>query len=196
MEIVLYSYRVIEAAFPTILSLFGLHAFDLCKVIESVIRYETALPRPVVHHLIRIEEAIVESLAWTDSSPLFSLLDDPSHRQALLIQQKTQIAPAMSSLSVSSSIIPLSPGTFFCCVFNFVLHTPFIYPPPFPFISSPVRPTQPGGTPHTRGISHSLQVLVAVILNLFAYSVPQALFPQAVPASIRAVSQFVHSPPN
>jgi len=120
MEIVLYSFRVIEAAFPAILSLFGLHAFDLCKVIESVIRYETTLPRPVVHHLIRIEEAIVESLAWTDSSPLFALLADPAHRQALLLQQKTLSAQtsssASSSLSVPTAGIPFSPGTFFFCL--------------------------------------------------------------------------------
>jgi hypothetical protein len=174
MEIVLYSYRVIEAAFPTILSLFSLHAFDLCKVIESVIRYESTLPRPIIHHLIRIEETIVETLAWTDSSPLFSLLAEPSNRAALLLQQKCQTMPA-SSLSVPAVPPgpPFSPGKLLSST-----RYPSIPPLQFYFCNT-ARPTQVGGTPQARGPSHSLQVksLICVsCLVIYRRSVQQHFF--------------------
>lgn len=40
VELVLFSYKMIDMAFPYVLVQFGIKPFDFCKVIESVVRHE------------------------------------------------------------------------------------------------------------------------------------------------------------
>ena len=61
-------------AFPAVLEKLELHAFDMCKIIDSFVRYEPNTPRDLKRHLHSIEEKIVESLAWERGSSLHPLL--------------------------------------------------------------------------------------------------------------------------
>jgi len=61
-------------AFPAVLEKLELHAFDMCKIIDSFVRYEPSTPRDLKRHLHSIEEKIVESLAWERGSSLYPLL--------------------------------------------------------------------------------------------------------------------------
>ena len=60
--------------FPWIIETFQLEPFYFFKVIEVLIRAEEGLVRDVVKHLQRIEEQILESLAWTSTSPVWNLV--------------------------------------------------------------------------------------------------------------------------
>lgn len=61
--------------FPWILSVLGLKAFDFFKVIESFILHEPFLGSNLRKHLNRIEEQVLESLAWTADSPLLTSIE-------------------------------------------------------------------------------------------------------------------------
>ena len=61
-------------AFPAVLEKLELHAFDMCKIIDSFVRYEPSTPRDLKRHLHSIEEKIVECLAWERGSSLYPLL--------------------------------------------------------------------------------------------------------------------------
>ncbi len=61
-------------AFPAVLEKLELHAFDMCKIIDSFVRYEPSTPRDLKRHLHSIEEKIIESLAWERGSSLYPLL--------------------------------------------------------------------------------------------------------------------------
>ncbi|KPM11087.1 retinoblastoma-like protein 1-like protein [Sarcoptes scabiei] len=80
LEIVLFSYNLCNRIFPWILEIFDNHSdlkiapFYFYKVIEPIIREEQSLPRVVVKHLGKVEEQILESLAWKSDSPVWSLL--------------------------------------------------------------------------------------------------------------------------
>lgn len=76
LEIVLFSYNSLRT-FPWVLDTYSLEPIHFYKVIEPIIRNED-LPREVVKHLQKIEEKILESKAWTRTSPLWeSLANDP-----------------------------------------------------------------------------------------------------------------------
>lgn len=66
--------RQVTHAFPAVLEKLELHAFDMCKIIDSFVRYEPSTPRDLKRHLHSIEEKIVESLAWEKGSSLYPLL--------------------------------------------------------------------------------------------------------------------------
>lgn len=79
LEIVRYSYNLSTDAFPWILSIFDsseykIHPFHFYKVIELIIRDERSLSTDVVKHLNRVEERILEQLAWTKDSQVWVLL--------------------------------------------------------------------------------------------------------------------------
>jgi len=63
-----------QKTFPWIIETFQLEPFYFFKVIEVLIRAEEGLVRDVVKHLQRIEEQILESLAWTSTSPVWGLV--------------------------------------------------------------------------------------------------------------------------
>ncbi|KAJ8031133.1 Retinoblastoma-associated protein [Holothuria leucospilota] len=92
--------------FPWILSIFNLHAYDFCKVIETFIREETQLSEQAVKHLKNAEEFILESEAWKEGSPLFDAL----RARGFLTDSKNDVSEASSSSRVSNSQLWHSPG--------------------------------------------------------------------------------------
>ncbi|NXY35984.1 RB protein, partial [Pomatorhinus ruficollis] len=70
-----------DLAFPWILNVFDLKAFDFYKVIESFIRAEPSLTREMIKHLEHCEHRIMESLAWQSGSPLFDLIKQSKERE-------------------------------------------------------------------------------------------------------------------
>ncbi|KAL0037539.1 hypothetical protein WJX77_001507 [Trebouxia sp. C0004] len=73
-ELIVASYKMVTHAFPAVLEKLELYAFDMCKIIDSFVRYEPSTPRDLKRHLHSIEEKIIESLAWERGSSLYSLL--------------------------------------------------------------------------------------------------------------------------
>ncbi|CAJ0946269.1 unnamed protein product, partial [Mesorhabditis belari] len=73
LELVMASKKSIRS-FPWVLDMIGLPAVNFYKIIEVVIRSESALSREMVKHLNRLEERILEEYAWSFDSPLWSLL--------------------------------------------------------------------------------------------------------------------------
>ncbi|KAM6298528.1 retinoblastoma-like protein 1 isoform 2-T2 [Aegotheles albertisi] len=73
LEIVLFAYSS-PRTFPWIVEVLDLRPFYFYKVIEVLIRSEEGLSRDMVKHLNSIEEQILESLAWTRDSALWSAL--------------------------------------------------------------------------------------------------------------------------
>ncbi|KAG8437703.1 hypothetical protein GDO86_008418 [Hymenochirus boettgeri] len=70
LEIIIFSYKP-PGNFPEIIFMFDLAPYHFYKVIEVLIKAEDGLCREVVKHLNHIEEQILESMAWTKSSPLW-----------------------------------------------------------------------------------------------------------------------------
>lgn len=60
--------------FPAVLERMQIQAFDLCSIIESFARREPSLPKALQIHLFRMEEMIMESLAWEKGSSLYHKL--------------------------------------------------------------------------------------------------------------------------
>lgn len=74
-EIVIYSYQNKDKTFPWILKALNLEAYNFYKVIEITIKVSVdQLTRDMVKYLNRIEEMILESLAWKSTSPLWDAL--------------------------------------------------------------------------------------------------------------------------
>lgn len=57
--------------FPWILNVLDIQAYHFVKVIELIIRAKEPLSRDMIKHLNKIEETIIESLAWTSKSLLW-----------------------------------------------------------------------------------------------------------------------------
>ncbi|KAK9892117.1 hypothetical protein WA026_018320 [Henosepilachna vigintioctopunctata] len=73
MEIVLYSYNS-QRKFPWILTALEIDACDFVKIIELIVRSKDPFSRNTIKHLNKIEETILESLAWKSSSNLWKLI--------------------------------------------------------------------------------------------------------------------------
>uniref|UniRef100_A0ABD2XMW5 Retinoblastoma-like protein 1 n=1 Tax=Trichogramma kaykai TaxID=54128 RepID=A0ABD2XMW5_9HYME len=74
-EIVIHSYQNRDKTFPWILKALNLEAYLFYKVIEVIVKAVDQLTRDMVKHLNRIEEMILESLAWKTPSPLWAAID-------------------------------------------------------------------------------------------------------------------------
>ncbi|KAK6294357.1 hypothetical protein J4Q44_G00351870 [Coregonus suidteri] len=70
LEMVIFSHQL-PGSFPLVIDIFSLAPYHFYKVIELVLRAEEGLLPGVVRHLTRIEEQILESLAWRRDSPLW-----------------------------------------------------------------------------------------------------------------------------
>ncbi|XP_015736711.1 retinoblastoma-like protein 1 isoform X4 [Coturnix japonica] len=79
LEIVLFAYSS-PRTFPWIIEVLDLRPFYFYKVIEVLIRSEEGLSRDMVKHLNSIEEQILESLAWTRDSALWTALQASENR--------------------------------------------------------------------------------------------------------------------
>ncbi|XP_066257159.1 retinoblastoma-like protein 1 isoform X2 [Euwallacea similis] len=74
LEIVLYCYNF-PKKFPWILDVLKVEPIHFVKVIELVVRSKDNLFRELIKHLNRIEETIIESLAWRSSSPIWDAIE-------------------------------------------------------------------------------------------------------------------------
>lgn len=111
LEIIICSYNS-QKTFPWILRPFDLSPFHFYKIIEVVIREEEGLSRSVVKHLNRVEENILEKLAWEEHSALYDALHSagnivPSCESVCFSQTFPSDASAASH---SSSAILSSPS--------------------------------------------------------------------------------------
>lgn len=72
-EVLSDCYKMTALSFPTVLNRLGISAFDLCKVIEPLVKAEVNLnlPKEVKRHLYAIEETSLESLSWERGSPFY-----------------------------------------------------------------------------------------------------------------------------
>ncbi|XP_062847615.1 retinoblastoma-like protein 2 isoform X2 [Trichomycterus rosablanca] len=70
LEIVMFSYHP-PGEFQRVLQIFDIPPYHFYKVIEVLVRAEEGLVREVVKHLNHVEEQVLESLAWKESSPIW-----------------------------------------------------------------------------------------------------------------------------
>lgn len=100
LEIVMLSYNSQETLFPWGLGVFQLKGYHFYRIIEPFIRAEQQLSREVVKHFNRIEEQILESIAWKSDSPVWELLATkkvPAAQQVLL---PNQLQPTVDTRNV------------------------------------------------------------------------------------------------
>uniref|UniRef100_A0A4W5PXG3 Retinoblastoma-like 2 (p130) n=1 Tax=Hucho hucho TaxID=62062 RepID=A0A4W5PXG3_9TELE len=113
LEIVIFSHQP-PGSFPLVIDIFSLAPYDFYKVIELVLRAEEGLLPGVVRHLTRIEEQVLESLAWRRDSPLWDQIRAakgqgqlPAYHQVMLPQyledtgKMAKIPPTPSHLTPS-----------------------------------------------------------------------------------------------
>ncbi|EEB12417.1 P107, putative [Pediculus humanus corporis] len=77
LEIIIYTYNS-QKSFPWILNALNIESYYFYKVIEMVLRTEDQLPRVIVKYLSMVEENILETLVWQNSSPLWIALKNES----------------------------------------------------------------------------------------------------------------------
>ncbi|KAJ8976413.1 hypothetical protein NQ317_005332 [Molorchus minor] len=73
LEIVLFSYNS-SKKFPWLLDILNIEPFQFVKVIELIVRLKDQLSREVIKHLNKIEETVIESLAWKSNSKIWSAI--------------------------------------------------------------------------------------------------------------------------
>uniref|UniRef100_A0A4W5JP71 Retinoblastoma-like 2 (p130) n=1 Tax=Hucho hucho TaxID=62062 RepID=A0A4W5JP71_9TELE len=113
LEIVIFSHQP-PGSFPLVIDIFSLAPYNFYKVIELVLRAEEGLLPGVVRHLTRIEEQVLESLAWRRDSPLWDQIRAakgqgqlPAYHQVMLPQyledtgKMAKIPPTPSHLTTS-----------------------------------------------------------------------------------------------
>ncbi len=83
LEMVFYSFRVDKAFYPHNLSMAGVSALDLIKIIESVLRTLKNLSSVMARRLTDIEEHLLEFYAWKRGDALFTQLQVPGICDAL-----------------------------------------------------------------------------------------------------------------
>mmetsp|Transcript_28677 Transcript_28677/g.37587 ORF Transcript_28677/g.37587 Transcript_28677/m.37587 type:complete len:1118 (-) Transcript_28677:357-3710(-) len=76
VEVSLKANALVTLAYPQILTLFEVQAFDVYKVLESFVRFCANLPSSLKKHLQCVEDQILEKRAWVEDSPLFRLLEE------------------------------------------------------------------------------------------------------------------------
>ncbi|XP_030016262.1 retinoblastoma-like protein 2 isoform X1 [Sphaeramia orbicularis] len=70
LEITMFTNHL-PCDFTLLLNIFNLTPYNFWKVIEPVLRAGVVLPLTVVSHLGKVEERVVEGLAWSGDSPLW-----------------------------------------------------------------------------------------------------------------------------
>ncbi|XP_049823894.1 retinoblastoma-like protein 1 isoform X2 [Aethina tumida] len=78
LEIVTFVFdnnKKLNRDFPWILDVFNVRPYDFVKVIELIVRTIDGLSRQIIKHLTRVEETILESLAWTSDSVLWQMIE-------------------------------------------------------------------------------------------------------------------------
>ncbi|XP_020631199.1 retinoblastoma-like protein 1 [Orbicella faveolata] len=108
LEIIIFSYNS-QRTFPWVIEIFDISPYCFLKIIEVFIKAEDGLSRDVVKHLNHIEEQILECLAWSHDSPLWSSIQQagsvPSCEDVSLPYQ-TEAAHSTQNLLASPIIHP------------------------------------------------------------------------------------------
>ncbi|KAK9863068.1 hypothetical protein WJX84_009434 [Apatococcus fuscideae] len=73
-EIISAAYHMANLQFPAVLERLSLHAFDFRKIIQPFMRHEPNMPRELKRHLLALDEKILEAVAWTRNSSLYTCL--------------------------------------------------------------------------------------------------------------------------
>lgn len=107
LEIVLFSYSSARE-FPWSVEVAGISPLAFYKIIEPVIRSDGDLSREILKHLSKIEERVLEELAWEKTSPLWKSLTDsnsmPSYDEVML-PEKVEVVPPRSMPPLQANII-------------------------------------------------------------------------------------------
>ena len=74
--------------FPELLKKLNLPAFEVTKVIETIVRNEDTLPRNLKQHMNAVDESIVDSLAWQPGSSLYKALRDAVAYREMVAKKK------------------------------------------------------------------------------------------------------------
>ncbi|TKR93962.1 hypothetical protein L596_008320 [Steinernema carpocapsae] len=118
LQVILYTYES-QRDFPWCITLLQLAPVSFYKIIELVIRAEPDLSRGMVKCLNKVEERVLEELAWVFTSPLWTTLlrradGVPSWQQVSLANSnETYSAPARTLSSSAFSRYtqsPMKPG--------------------------------------------------------------------------------------
>ncbi|VDN06626.1 unnamed protein product [Thelazia callipaeda] len=112
LQLVLFTYESARE-FPWSLEVMQLSAIHFYKVIELVIRADCCLSREMVKHLNKIEERVLEELAWSIDSPLwFSLhrrIDKIPSSQAVSLETVEGYSARQPTLSQRYTLSPTKP---------------------------------------------------------------------------------------
>ncbi|XP_044745960.1 retinoblastoma-like protein 1 isoform X2 [Coccinella septempunctata] len=112
MEIVLHCYNS-PPKFPWILTALDIDACDFVKIIELIVRSKDPFHRDTIKHLNKIEETILESLAWKSTSNLWNLIKQceqgiPKEEEVALPSQVVTVKP---QLDIKPPIVNEEPKT-------------------------------------------------------------------------------------
>lgn len=101
MEIVLYCYNC-NTKFPWIISVLEIDACDFVKIIELIVRSKDPFYRDTIKHLNKIEETILESVAWKSGSSLWNLIKQ--YDQGIPKEEEVALPSQVSSIKVQRDI--------------------------------------------------------------------------------------------
>lgn len=93
-ELILFTFKS-RFRFPDSLATVGVSAFDVSKLIETVVRHEDSLPSDLKKHLNSCDEQILESIAWDKGSSLYACLMTTNPQLVPEIQRLNLLPPPM-----------------------------------------------------------------------------------------------------
>ncbi|XP_043236670.1 retinoblastoma-like protein 1 isoform X1 [Amphibalanus amphitrite] len=113
LEIVLFSYSTATLEFPWLIEALGIEPYDFYKLLEIIIREEQGLCRDVVKHLNKVEELVLDSMAWRRCSRLWAVIDaasgniPSSETVAPHLQEATERTPTVGGGPASVLMSPI-----------------------------------------------------------------------------------------
>uniref|UniRef100_A0A914Y2I4 Retinoblastoma-associated protein n=1 Tax=Panagrolaimus superbus TaxID=310955 RepID=A0A914Y2I4_9BILA len=108
LELVIFSYSS-KREFPWSLEMAEIAPITFYKVIEPVIRCDGDLSRDILKHLSKIEERVLEELAWDRASPLWKTLADgtkiPSYEEVMIPDKNGEPLTPRSMAPLQSNVL-------------------------------------------------------------------------------------------
>lgn len=98
-----------DADYESCASVFELHPYNLCKIVESFILAEPHLPKEIIQHLQIIENHILEQRAWQRDSPLFENLNAAALTSVPVAPAGAEPAAGTSCTIQAGSVSPARP---------------------------------------------------------------------------------------
>lgn len=108
LEVVLKAHSLLTLAFPFLLDVVGVNAFDFGKIIESFVKHVPKLPNALKRHMRDIEQTILDSLAWRADSGLYVVLagdakPTPVSASEAMLASLTNGTPATTATAAGAS---------------------------------------------------------------------------------------------